>query len=418
MALVISSMVGTGVFTSLGYQLASVQNTWTIIILWVLGGFIALIGAFTYAELGTHFKGNGGDYVFLSRTFHPILGYLYAWTSLTVGFSAPVAIAALAMAEYLGNPLGIGDYAEYLGIGVILLMAIVHSNSLKTSSLFQDVSSLFKVLFVIVLIIIGGTYAPEVTPAFNYDASWTTELWMPGFAVSLIYVTYAYQGWNQAAYIIDEINEPKKNIPIALIGGTLIVMLIYVGLQLVMLKHGTVNQLAGQADVTTISFANILGEQGVLWISVCIAIQLIATISSYVWIGARITQAMAAEHPLWSYLSAKNEANIPVRAIWFQTIISVSLVVFVSLEQVMFYAGFILQLMSSFSIAVVFFIKPKAGAFRSPGGRVLQVIYILFSIVVLGYTFTERPFESAGGVLLLLVGLLTYFIKRPKVELK
>lgn len=96
-ALVISSMIGTGIFTSLGFQLADIQNTWSIVLIWTLGGVFALIGAFTYAELGTNFHESGGDYIFLSKLIHPLVGYVYAWVSLTVGFMAPIAISIMAM---------------------------------------------------------------------------------------------------------------------------------------------------------------------------------------------------------------------------------------------------------------------------------------------------------------------------------
>jgi len=404
-------MIGTGVFTSLGFQLVEIRNSWSIILLWTIGGCIALIGAFTYAELGSHFKESGGDYIFLSRIFHPIWGYLYAWTSMTVGFSAPIAIASLAMADYLSVPLGVGEYGKWIGIGIVLILSTIHSFNLKVSGSFQDYSSLFKVLFVLVLIGIGFFMAPQVDNALLFDGSWTAELWKPGFAVSLIYVSYAYQGWNQAAYITEEIKNPKKNLPLALIGGTLVVTVVYVILQLILLKHGSVSQLQGEAEVATLSFGNILGSKGVFWISLCIAIQLIATMSSYIWIGSRLINAMATEHPLWFPISKKSKMGIPVRAIWWQTFISISLTLMVSLEQVMLYAGFLLQFMSTITIFASFFIKPKEGSFRSPFGRVLQVIYIIFSVVVLGYLFVERPLESFLGLSLLGLGLLTYFIR-------
>ncbi len=411
-ALVISSMIGTGVFTSLGFQLVEVGNTWSIIILWTIGGLIALIGAFTYAELGTHFKESGGDYIFLSRIFHPIFGYLYAWTSLTVGFSAPVAIAALAMYDYMAIPLGLGDYAKTFSILAIVVLCLIHSTTLKTSSLFQDFSSLLKVSFVLLLIFIGFTYAPAEVNALSFDGVWKEEIWKPGFAVSLIYVSYAYQGWNQSAYIIGEIKEPRKNLPFSLIAGTLVVSIIYIGLQVVMLRHASVAQLEGQAEVATISFGNILGNRGALWISFFIAIQLVATISSYIWIGSRVTQAMASEHPLWKYLAVKSKSKIPVRAIWFQALISIGLTLTASLEQVMLYAGFLLQLMSTLTVISTFYIdRNREDAFKSPFGRTLQIIYILFSVIVLSYILYERPLESVLGLGLILIGLITYYIK-------
>lgn len=405
-------MIGTGVFTSLGFQLAEVQSTWSIIILWVLGGIIALIGAFTYAELGTHFKDSGGDYIFLSRIFHPFLGYLYAWTSLTVGFSAPVAIAAMAMTDYLRLPPSIAPYSTWISIGIIVALAWIHTKTIRTSGRFQDYSSVIKVLFVLLLIAVGFIYVPYESNALSFDHSWTGDLWKPGFAVSLIYVTYAYQGWNSAAYIVDEIREPRRNLPVALIGGTLAVTLLYVLLQLVFLRHASWQQLQGQVEVASIAAANVAGMQWTKVISYFIAIQLIATISGYLWIGSRITFAMAKEHPLWHFIAVKTAGGVPVRAIWLQVVISALLTLTGTFEQVMIYAGFVLQLMSTLTIASIFFIEKKPGAFKGPFGHKLQIFYILFSIVVLSYLLYERPVESLVGLSILVVGGITFFLRQ------
>ena len=413
MAICISTMIGTGIFTSLGFQLAEVQNTWSIIILWVLGGVIALIGAFTYAELGTHFQDSGGDYIFLSRVFHPMLGYLYTWVSLTAGFSAPIAISAMAMTAYMSQPLGISATSPWYGILLIVGLSAVHSFTIKTSGKFQDWSSALKVGFVLLLIVLGFLYAPSGPSGFHFDSSWRSEIFLPGFAVSLIYVSYAYQGWNSAAYIVGEIRNPVRNLPVALIGATVLVTVVYVLIQLTMLRHGSVDQLQGQVEVTTIAYTNFLGERGGIWISMFIALQLVATISGYLWIGSRIIQAMAAEHSQWSVVAPKSKSNIPVRAVWLLALVSILFTLTSTFEQVLIYAGFLLQLMSSITILAVFFIRRKEGTFRSPGGRSLQVFYIVFSVVVLVYTLYERPHESLIGLGLLVLGVLTYFLKFP-----
>lgn len=418
MAICISTMIGTGVFTSLGFQLAEVQNTWSIIILWLLGGFIALIGAFTYAELGTHFQDSGGDYIFLSRVFHPMLGYLYTWVSLTAGFSAPIAISAMAMTAYMSDPLGIDPGSPWYGIVLILGLCLVHSVTIKTSGKFQDWSSALKVIFVVLLIVLGLVFVPTTDSAFLFDSSWREEIMLPGFAVSLIYVSYAYQGWNSAAYIVGEIRNPVRNLPVALIGATVLVTVVYLLMQLMMLKHASFDQLGGEVEVTTISYTNFLGSGGGYWISLFIALQLVATISGYLWIGSRIIRAMAVEHRQWSFVAPQSEAGIPVRAIWLLATVSIVFTLTSTFEQVLIYAGFLLQLMSSLTILTVFFIKHKAGTFRSPGGRSLQVFYIVFSIVVLIYTFYERPQESLIGLALLALGVVTYFIRTPQRDAK
>ena len=403
-------MIGTGVFTSLGFQLADVQNTWSIILLWTIGGILALIGAFTYAELGTHFKESGGDYIFLSRIIHPFAGYLYAWISLTIGFAAPIAISAMAMTYYL-SPINESIFTDWFGIGIILLITAVHSVSVGQSGRFQSISTVIKLAFVIALITLGFFYAPAEVNSLNFDSAWQSEMFLPGFAVSLIYVTYAYTGWNSAAYIVDEIEDPRNNLPKALLIGTFVVLILYILLQIVFLRHAGVKDLAGNVEVAGIAFTNLFGKSGGFWVSVFIAIQLIATISGYLWVGSRITFAMAKENPLWKQLAFKNTNGIPVRALWAQAIISIVLTMTGTFEEVMLYASFALQLMGTLTIGSLLLLTSAGNTFKSPLKPYLQIIYILFSIWVLVFMLYEQPYESFIGLAFVAVGGITYFLQ-------
>lgn len=407
--LVIANMIGTGVFTSLGFQLAAVQNTWSILLLWFIGGIMALIGAFVYAELGTHFRKTGGDYIFLSETIHPSIGYLYAWVSLTVGFSAPIAIAAMAMNGYLGPIFG---YSIYPGLFILLVIPLAHIFSISQSARFQDTFTLIKIAFVLLLIVLGIGYSSSVEiTSFDISASWQKEVIMPGFAVSLIYVFYAYTGWNSAAYIIEEVDQPEKNLPKALIWATFSVMVIYILLQLVFLKHASVTQLSGKVEVADIAFGNLFGSSGALWVSVFIGVQLIATISGYAWIGPRVTYAMAKDFKLWRPLSQVNNNGIPVRAILLNTGISLILFLTGSFEQIMLYAGFVLQLMGTITVYSSLRIKKEIG-FKSPFKPWIQYIYITFSTGVMFYLVWDRPWESLAGIGIVGMGLLIFLFDK------
>lgn len=410
--LVIANMIGTGVFTSLGFQLIEVQNTWSILLLWTLGGGMALIGALVYAELGTHFRKTGGDYIFLSETIHPSIGYLYAWVSLTVGFSAPIAIAAMAMNDYL-SPIFNGSMIP--GLLFLLAVPLAHIVSVSRSAQFQDVMTLVKLAFVVVLIGLGFAFDPklEIDSALLFDFSWQNELLLPGFSVSLIYVFYAYTGWNSAAYIIDEVDQPQRNLPKALIAATMTVMVLYILLHLVFLKHASLEQLSGQVQVAVIAFENLFGSTGAFWVSIFIGFQLIATISGYAWVGPRVTYAMAKDFKLWSPLARVNSNGIPVRAIYLNTVISLILFLSGSFEQVMLYTGFVLQLMGTVTIFSSLKIQTNLG-FRTPLKPVLQIIYILFSLGVMYYMLTERPIESLAGFGLLSVGLILFLLDKKK----
>lgn len=413
-AIVVANMIGTGVFTSLGFQLNAVQNTWSILLLWLIGGLLSLFGAFAYAELGTHFKASGGDYIYLSRVFHPMLGYLSAWAGLTVGFSAPVALAAMAFTKYLA-PFGLQDNV-FLAVGIIVLIGLMHSFTIKHSSRFQNISTLVKVLFILSLIGIGFFVQGNEHHALNFTPSWKKELVRPGFAVSMVYVGFAYTGWNAAAYVVDEIKNPIKNLPRALVGSTLFVAVVYILFQFILLKHATVGQLMGKEEVTFIAFDNLLGSTGGKWVSIFIAIQLIATVSSYLWVGPRVTRAMAIENKLWQPLAKVNAHGIPVAAVWLHVAISILLTSTGSFEKILLYAGFVLQLMASLTVATSLFIKnQEATTFRSPFKPLLQIIFLLFNGWVLLFTIMERPVESVIGIGILLVGLVVYYFDKPQL---
>lgn len=410
-ALVVSNMVGTGVFTSLGFQLAVVQNTWSIILLWVLGGVLALIGAFTFAELGTHYAHeNGGDYVFISKGLHPFLGYLSAWVSLVGGFAAPVAIAGKAMESYLAPAFGLSNL-RVLTVVLVLLIGVLHSFTLRHSSVFQNVTTLVKIAFICLILAVGVFFSAVPGNALRWDNSYQAEVFTAPFAVSLLYVTYAYTGWNAAAYIVAEIDNPRRNLPRALLLGTFSVAIIYVTLQLVMLKFAHVGQLQGQVNVAVISLANVLGESGGRWISAGIALQLIATMSSYVWVGGRVTQRMAQDFPLWRFFSKQTAHQIPVRAIWLQVSITLVLLFLGTLEQVLLCTSFVLQLMGTLAVASLLRTPRRPGDFRSPFRPWLQWMYIVFSLFVLGFILTDRPRESLIGLAVVAIGGATYWLK-------
>ncbi len=405
-------MIGTGVFTSIGFQLSSIQNTWGILLLWLLGGVLSLFGAFSYAELGTHFKESGGDYIYLSRVFHPALGYLSAWAGLTLGFSAPVALAAMAFTKYLA-PFGLNSNV-WLAVAVIVFIGLMHSFTIRHSSRFQNGSTLVKMAFICCLILLGFILPGHNSNAINLGDSWKHEVFKPGFAVSMIFVAFAYTGWNAAAYVADEIRNPEKNLPRALIGSTLFVSVVYVLFQYVLLKNATIIQLQGREEVTFISFSNLLGSTGGKWVSAFIAVQLIATVSSYLWVGPRVTYAMARENHLWRFLGRKNSHGIPVRALWLHVFISVLLALTGSFEKVLLYAGFVLQLVTSLSVASSLFIRNSgAHTFKAPLKPYFQLIFLVFNAWSLIFTYVEKPVESSIGVGILLTGWVVYLFDKP-----
>lgn len=418
-AIVVSNMIGTGIFTTLGFQLSDITNTYSILLLWMIGGVLALFGAFCYAELGSHFKGNGGDFIYLKETYHPLLGYLVSWISLIIGFSAPVALAALAMTKYLSAFNN--SFGDIFSIAVIFLVGLSLSFSLKTSSRFHNFFTFIKVGFIIVLIALGvGISEPAIGNSLAFTTSWKDEIMLPAFATSLVFVTYSYTGWNSASYIAGEIKDVQKNLPKALIVGTVFVMVCYILINYIMLKHAPIHQLAGKEDVMGESANNMLGHTFGKVVNIFIALQLVATISGYLWVGSRLTQAFAKETRLWRPLSVNNKRGIPVRAIFAHAVIASLIILTGSFKEIFVYTSFILQLFASLAISTAFFLKKEQRKiFKSNLFYIFPTVFLLFSIYILYFTFIHNPKESMIGLGIIAVGIVLYVIDKkvlPKQE--
>src|SRR5215467_6925071 len=228
-AIAVADMIGIGVFTSLGFQVREIPTGFSLLMLWVVGGLTALCGAVSYAELATALPRSGGEYNFLSRIYHPALGFLAGWVSATVGFAAPTALAAMAFGVYFEGVLpGIPPLA--LGLGVVWIVALVHLIGIRHGSTFQNVSTAIKVILIVAFIVAGFTVGNPQPISFVPSARDLDHLFSAPFAISLVFVMYSYSGWNAATYIVNEVREPEKSLPVSLLAATLIVLVLYVAL--------------------------------------------------------------------------------------------------------------------------------------------------------------------------------------------
>src|SRR6201985_2930802 len=221
-AIVVADMIGVGVFTSLGFQVKDIPSGFSILLLWAVGGLVALCGVFSYSELGAMFPRSSGEYNFLTRAFHPAFGFLAGWVSATVGFAAPVALGAMAFGEY-GRSVVPGVSPLALAMGLVWAVSIVQLCGVRHSSTFQLVATILKVVLIVGFLIAG--FAPG-TPQISFapDAAVFTQITSAPFAIGLVFVMYAFSGWNAATYIIGEMHTPQHNLPRAMLAGTLIVV--------------------------------------------------------------------------------------------------------------------------------------------------------------------------------------------------
>lgn len=413
MAIVIANMIGTGAFTSLGFQVKDLSNNMAILTLWVVGGIIALAGAFSYAEVGTVVKKSGGEYAFLSKIYHPVIGYLAGWISITAGFSAPIALSAIAAIEYF--PHG-NIHTRYMGIALVAILTLIHTKGTQISAVFQNTATTLKVLVIILFIILGIGIGKDAGNSFLLDTSYVKEVSSSVFAVALIYVGYSYSGWNAAAYLTDDFKNSRKSLPISLIGGTMAVMILYVLLQYVFLKNVPVRELEGKINIGVIAISKILDPRKAKFFGIIISMLLVSGISAMVWVGARVTSCIAEDYTLWKYFRSSKD-NIPKKALWLQFALTSILIITETFEQIMIYCGFLLTLCTMLVVAGVFVSRRRSkefanesSYFRSPLFPITQIFYLLLSLWIIFYSVRNHPYESMLGILNLLIGLITYLV--------
>ncbi len=413
-ALVVANMLGTGVFTGLGLQLTLVQNAWSILFLWLLGGLMALSGAFSYAELGTRYQRLGGEYRYLSELIHPLAGYLAGWVSLIVAFPAAVALSAMAMGSYIAPYVQLPERG--IAVFIILLISSIHSVNLHHSRRFQNVSTAFKLLVLSLVTILGLLLPGQGMP--DWSGAWRLELLRPGFGVAFLFSVYAYSGWNAAAYVVEEIQDPRKNLPRALVGGTLLVTLLYVGMQWALLRQIPGEVLSGKIDIGRLAGEWMFGDLGGRLFSTAIALVLVSGISAMIWVGPRVTRAMAGDHRLWYFLRRDNRHGIPVRAIWFQAFIALVLLFSGSFERVLLYSGFVLQFFTALTIYALLLVRKERPCseeiYCSPAYPYIQYFFLLLSMWVMGFMLYLHPGESFAGLGLLVLGGVFYFLEKGK----
>src|ERR1700746_2995609 len=260
-SIVIANIIGTGIFTSLGFQLADIQAGFPLLMLWVIGGITALCGALCYGELSAALPRSGGEYHFLSQIYHPALGFMAGFVSATVGFAAPIALAAIAFGTYLRGVLNFGS-PVLLSFAIVWLVALFHFRNLRVGITFQNLSTVIKLLLIGTLIAAGFFVRTKQPIDFLPARGDSTLIFGASFAVALVYVMYSYSGWNAAVYITGEIKQPERNVPRSLLVGTGVVIVVYVLVNAIFLATTPMRELKGQLDVALIAGKHIFGVTG------------------------------------------------------------------------------------------------------------------------------------------------------------
>ena len=406
-------MIGTGVFTSLGYQLVDIQSIFPLLMLWVVGGVVALCGALTYSELGSALPRSGGEYHLLNRILHPSVGFAAGIVSATVGFTAPSVLAAMALGSYIKAVFPFFDQTIIASL-VIVFFHVLHMRSIRWGTIFQSGSTAIKVGLLFIFIVFGflttNTQSISILPKSGDGAI----LLSSSFAISLVWVSYAYTGWNSVIYIAGEIKDPKDNISRTMVIATSFVMFMYVLLNYIFLNTASVEDMSGQVDIGYISGIAIFGSVGAKIVGLGISILLLSTVSSYVYIGPRIMQIMGEDHKFISFLNVTNKNNIPINAFFLQLAISFLFITTSSFEEVLMYAGITLIITTTLTVISLFILRYKEPYLDRPykvwGYPFTPLIYLIVNVWILFYSFQHSQFESIIGIGIIIISIATHFI--------
>ena len=417
--IVIANIIGTGVFTSLGFQVADIQSGFALLMLWIVGGVAALCGALCYGELSAALPRSGGEYHFLSEIYHPAVGFMAGFISATVGFAAPIALAAMAFGKYFRGVFDFGS-PVLLSFVLVWMVALFHFGNLRLGSAFQNLWTIVKLLLVGVLIGAGLLIEEKQPITFFPHAADTMSIFSGAFAVALVYVMYSYSGWNASSYIIGEVKNPERNVPRSLLAGTIIVIVAYVLLNAVFLATTPEVEMRGQLEVGLIAGKHIFGENGGRIVGAVICLGLISAISSMTWIGPRVTMSMGEDHWLLRFLGRKNTGGVPANAVLVQLLIVNLLLLTRSFELVVVYIQFALLLCSLLTVIGVIVLRASRPNVSRPYRVWLYplppLLFAAITMWMMIYLLISRTTESVAGMVTAIVGFLLYFCAGKRVS--
>lgn len=412
-SMVIANMIGVGVFTSVGFQVGGLPSAWVILSLWLLGGLLSLCGALCYAELVAMMPRSGGEYHLLREAYHPLIGFLAGWISLVAGFSAPIALAAMAFAKYAQH-FGLQADTTLLAGSLVIGVAALNLGSVHWLGRVLTGFTALKVLLIIgfivgALVLPGGTHN-----AFSWKLDDAHLLLSTPYAVSLVYVMFAYEGWNGAAYVAGEVHHPQRNIPLALLIGTLAVTLLYAAVNAVFLWRTPWVAMENKEEAALIAAAFIFGPTGGRFMGFLIAFGLISTVASMLWAGSRVNQRMGEDAPFLAVLARTNAAGTPWVAVLVVTAASLAMLFTGTFRQILSYVECLLLLSSALAVIGVIVLRARRPELERPFRVPLYPLTPLLFAVMVAYMIKQKAVDDAAelvwGALTLAAGAAVYFI--------
>lgn len=414
-------MVGTGILVSPGYMMVTLKNYPAIFGLWALGGLLALCGALCVAELAAALPHAGGEYVYLREAYGPMPAFLSGWTSFFVGFSAPLAVAGYMATLYLLTPFGLaknetGYLVKFVASGIIVLITLPNLVGHRQSAWTQNLTTLLKFGLFVVLVVLAFIFGKGRLANISEGQS-ISEVKLGTAAAQLFFVMFAYSGWNAATYVAGEIKNPAKVLPRSLLLGTVLVVILYLGLNLTFAYAVPLSDVGfdNAETVPQMAVENLFGSKVSGVFSVAIGLAFLATVSAFVITGPRIYYAMARDG-LFPAIARRvsPQGGIPVYAMIAQSLCAIFILFVTDFQNLFKYAAVGQSLFAMLFITAVYVLRwrmPRMNRpFRVPGYPVVPAIFICTVMFMTVFAFRQWRTPSLWSLGSILAGIPVYYI--------
>jgi APA family basic amino acid/polyamine antiporter len=432
-ALVVSNVIGVGIFTTPGIVAQIVPQPGAMLALWAVGGVLAFAGASSYAALAALRPHAGGEYVYLREAFGPLAGFLTGWTSFVAGFSGAVAAGAVGLGAYLAHYVpAAGDTRPIFTVPllvihltfsprnitalvVITVLSLIHMRGLGPGRILQNTLAGIAAAALAALVVLGfGTG----NGSFEHMTESAGDVRFLGWLLALVAVMFTYSGWNAAAYVAEEVRDPERNVPRALALGTGVVIALYLSLNLLYVYALPVERLAGVIQTGEAATVALFGPRAAVVITPLLLVSLAGSLSAMVIAGPRVYFAMARDGVFFAAAARVHPRyHTPARAIAAQALWSILLVLSGTFTQLLIYTGFAVVLFSGLAVLALFRLRAREpGARAGWGYPVLPALFVVASLAMVVNAIREKPGPSAAGLVLMAAGVPLYFWKARRRE--
>jgi APA family basic amino acid/polyamine antiporter len=446
--IVAGSMIGSGIFIVSADMLKEMGSAGWLLAAWVITGFMTLTAALSYGELSAMFPKAGGQYVYLKESYNPLIGFLYGWSFFAVIQTGTIAAVAVGFAKFAGyfipalawddvNTFSLLSlkvhYAQLVAIALIVLLTLINTRGIETGKIIQSIFTSTKLLSLFGLIIAGFI-------AFNWNvwhANWQNAWVMQrltkttngidftplmigsalgAMASAMVGSIFSSDAWNNVTFIAGEIKNPRRNIGLSLMLGTLVVTIIYILLNVVYLATVPLNELAFARDNRVALSASdaIFGSSGTIIIAIMIMISTFGCNNGLILAGARVYNTMAKDGLFFKQAGALNKNAVPEFALWIQCLVAALLCLSGKYGDLLDMISFVVVMFYAFTIAGIFILRKKMPdadrPYKAFGYPVLPAIYILMALSFCILLIAFKPAFTWPGLIVVLIGIPIYYI--------